>query len=56
MKNILIPTNFSSDTNHALQVAADMHDLKINEIVLISLTEISDSITELLFLSEKEKK
>ena len=55
MKNILIPTNFSSDTNHALQVAADMHDLKINEIVLISLTEISDSITELLFLSEKEK-
>jgi len=53
MKNIIIPTTFENDTIDALKVAADLKRKGSGQIVLISLSEITDSITDLLFLSEK---
>lgn len=53
MKNILIPTTFEADTLQAMKIAAYMTENK-GRIVLISSSEISDSITELLFLSAKD--
>jgi len=53
MKNILIPTTFEADTLQAMKMAAYMTENK-GRIVLISSSEISDSITELLFLSAKD--
>jgi hypothetical protein len=53
MKNILIPTFYAQDTNHALKIAADLHHAK-RDIMLLSLSEVTDSITELLFLSSAD--
>lgn len=55
MKNILIPTTYEIDSTDALKVAADIcQHLGCGEIILFSISEISDSITELLFLSSKD--
>lgn len=55
MKNILIPTTYEIDSTDALKVAADIcQHSGGGEIILFSISEISDSITELLFLSSKD--
>lgn len=53
MKNILIPTIFESDTEHALRVAADLKHNSSGDVILFSVSEVSDSITDLLFLSSQ---
>jgi hypothetical protein len=50
MKNIFILTQFEADTLQAMKTAAYMSENKGN-IILVTCSEISDSITELLFLS-----
>lgn len=54
MKTFLIPTTFESDTNKAIRVAADMFSSHADRILLFSTSEISNSITELLFLSSSK--
>lgn len=51
MKSILIPTTYEFDTTQALKAAADMYRVQTGEITLFSVSEIPDSITELLFLA-----
>lgn len=55
MKHILIPTTFEVDTQHALKIAADICEGEKMDPVMLSVTEISDSITELLFLGTDGK-
>lgn len=50
MKTFLIPTTYGSDTRKAIEMAIDMFTDPGNRIVLFSVSDISDSITELLFL------
>lgn len=54
MNNILIPTVYESDTNHALRIALDVRHNADTEIVLMSISQISDSIMDLLFLSPED--
>ncbi len=49
--NILIPTLFESDTEHALKAAAELRPADAKQIVLLSISPLGDSITELLFTS-----
>lgn len=50
-KNVLIPTTFEEDTKTAVRLATDIYQGSAAEIILCSISEISDSITELLFLN-----
>ena len=50
MRNILIPTNYERDTFDAIRTASNLVQSDTN-IVLLSATEIGNSIQELLFLS-----
>lgn len=59
MKTFLIPTSFEGDTTRAMEIALDMFSSPDDRIVLLSASHISDSITDLLFLSnpiDPEKK
>jgi hypothetical protein len=56
MKNIIILTTYEDDTLEAMKVANDLKRSSAGTIVLISLSETTDSITDLLFLSEKNQK
>jgi hypothetical protein len=53
MKNIIIPTTFAADTVEAMKIAAYIAE-NTGSITLLSNSPISDSITELLFLSSKD--
>lgn len=50
MKNILIPVTFEADTLQAMMIAADMQRYAGGSINLLTISEITDSITDLLFL------
>lgn len=52
MKNILVPTNFDTDTIHAMKIASDFKRSDQVHVKLFSTSAISDSITELLFSSQ----
>lgn len=54
MKTFLIPTTFESDTKKALQLAMDMFSSADDRIVLMSISEVSNSITDLLFLGSEK--
>jgi hypothetical protein len=54
MKNILITTTFEADTLQSLKIATEVIGNSASEICLLSTSEISDSITDLLFLSPKD--
>ncbi|MBT1703912.1 universal stress protein [Chryseosolibacter indicus] len=54
MKNILIATTYQADTLQALKIAADFKRKDEGNIILLSISEVSDSITDLLFLSSHE--
>ncbi|MBT1700149.1 hypothetical protein KK083_24890 [Fulvivirgaceae bacterium PWU4] len=53
-KKVLIPTTFEEDTKTALRLATDIYQGSAAEITLCTISEISDSITELLFLDAKD--
>lgn len=54
MQNILIPTTFEADTLQALKVATDVKRHNAGRVVLLSLSAVSDSIIDLLFLSPQD--
>jgi hypothetical protein len=54
MKTFLIPTTFEADTRKALQLAMDMFTSSTDRIVLLSISEVSNSITDLLFLGSQK--
>lgn len=54
MKNILLLTTFEADTLQSLKIAADVISNSSSEVYLLSVSEISDSITDLLFLSQSD--
>ena len=54
MKTFLIPTTFESDTAKALRLAVNMFTSTSDRIVLLSISQVSDSITDLLFLGSEK--
>ena len=54
MKNILITTTYDVDTFNALKIAADLIRHHKGSVVLLTVSDLSDSITELLFLSARD--
>lgn len=54
MKTFLIPTTFEADTTKAVQLAIDMFSGSSDRIVLLSISEITNSITDLLFLGSEK--
>lgn len=54
MKNILITTTFKEDTLQSIKLATEVMGNNASTITLLSCSEISDSITELLFLSSTD--
>ena len=54
MKNILIPTAFESDTLDAMKIASGLLNPFSGNMVLTTVSDLSDSIQELLFLSPDE--
>jgi hypothetical protein len=55
MKNILITTTYDVDTFNALKIAADLIRHHKGSVVLLTVSDLSDSITELLFLSARSQ-
>lgn len=55
MKNVLIPTTYESDTLEAMKIASRLLGRNDNYIVLLSASDVSDSIQELLFLSSADR-
>lgn len=54
MKNIIITTTYEADTLHALKIAADLKRDGGGNIILLSTSELSDSITDLLFITSQK--
>ena len=54
MKNIMIITTYEADTFGALKIAADLKRYHDGSLVLLTVSPLSDSITELLFLSARD--
>lgn len=52
MKTFLIPTTFDEDTNKAAKVAMNMFSSPEDRVVLFSVSDVSNSITDLLFLAD----
>lgn len=54
MRRIVIPTTYDSDTLEAMKIAFRVCDNRDENIILVSTSEINDSIQSLLFLSADE--
>jgi hypothetical protein len=55
MKSILVPTIYHEDTLQAIEMTCRLSTKEVCQVVLLSVTEINDSISEMLFVHEKQK-